>query len=167
MFTHTNNSQSAIGDDYLVFEDIIFDNQVYDDDIEQDNNSNNYVLLRNTLEYYNTNTNFTKGEVFSFLNSYEINTEFENTLDDFMDELIMNSRRHNLYVILCEYCREILGYDINYGLILQFRNTCHNVRISLQQKIIEEQEKIKNELTINHDMSNINGIKSLISQYVI
>jgi hypothetical protein len=132
----------------------------------------NYVALCNTLEDFNTDGSFTKESVFAFLNSYKRTEEFENTLDYFIDELAMNSGRHNLIVILFEYCKERLGYDINYDRILHFRNTCDNVKLALREKIdLEialEREKIKNMFTsVSHSMSHINGIKNLISNYVL
>ena len=125
---------------------------------------NNYVVLRNALEDYNETSVFTKERVFNFLNLYRRTEEFEQVIDDFMDDLAMNSRRHNLYVVLCEYCDEILKYDINYARILEFRNTCENVKLALREKIALEREKIKNEL---NSVSHINGIKSIIGEYVM
>lgn len=125
---------------------------------------NNYVALRNTLEDYNETSAFTKKEVFDFLNSYRRTEEFEQVIDDFMDELAMNSRRHNLYVVLCEYCSEILKYDIDYTKILQFKKNCENVKLALREKIGLEREKIKNEL---NSVSHINGIKNIIGEYVM
>lgn len=125
---------------------------------------NNYVALRNTLEDYNETSTFTRKEVFDFLNSYRRTEEFEQVIDDFMDELAMDSRRHNLYVVLCEYCDEILGYDINYVRILEFRNNCEHVKLALREKIALDREKIKNEL---NSVSHINGIKNIIGEYAM
>lgn len=125
---------------------------------------NNYVALRNTLEDYNDTSTFTKKEVFDFLNSYTRTDEFERIIEEFMDDLAMNSNRHDLYIILCEYCSERLRYDINFVRILELRTVCENVRLALQEKIALEREKIKNEL---NTVSHINGIKNLISQYAM
>ena len=127
--------------------------------------ANNYVALRNTLEDYNETSTFTKAQVFEFLNSYRRTQEFEQTIDEFMNELVMESNRHNLYVILCEYCDERLRYDIDYVRILQFRNdACENVKLALREKISLEREKIKNEL---NSVSHINGIKNIIGEYAM
>ena len=176
VYNHESDDYNAY--DYLQDGDYVDDNDDYAEHKRDYNVSlrdmdfndmisscNNYVALRNTLEDYNETSTFTKKEVFDFLNSYRRTDEFEHVIDDFMNELAMNSHRHSLYVVLCEYCDESLGYDIDYVRILEFRtDACENVKLALREKIALEREKIKNEL---NSVSHINGIKNIIGEYVM